>query len=149
MADAERQARAFFERLGPWGASSTPTIEWKSVAAPPPEPATFGGPFELTSAAVLEALEQEGMTREQVAPVDKRLDYIVDRLLRLDHGWRIAAERHLEVLPATWPPSTVRGRDFAELLNPFEPILQIWQLGYLLEADDQAALLMAPIATLV
>src|SRR5947208_10442695 len=115
VAAAEAQVRELFARLAAWGNSASPQIEWKSVAAAPRDPATFGGPFELASDALLEALEEEGITRDALAPEDKRLPYTVDRVLRLDQGWRIAAERNLEVLPATWPPSTVRGRNFAEL----------------------------------
>jgi hypothetical protein len=149
IADAESAARELFVRLAPWMAGVSPQIEWKRVESPPRPPATFGAGFELASSALLYALEQEGITREALAPEDRRLDYVIDRVIRLDTGWRMAVERHLEVLPATWPPSTVRGKRFAELANPFEPILQIWDGGYLLEADDETARLFSPIATLV
>jgi hypothetical protein len=94
-------------------------------------------------------VEQEGLTREVLAPADARLPYVADRVPRMHRAWQIAVERNLEVLPATWPPPTVRGRRFAELPDPFQPILEIWSLGYLIDADDDRARLMAPIATLL
>jgi hypothetical protein len=150
MMRAEAEVRELFARLAVWGAGEAPkTIEWKRVESAPRPPATFGGPFELASDAVLEAVERIGVTREALAPADARLPYIVDRVLRLTHAWRLASERGLEVLPATWPPSAVRGRKFAELPDPFAPIVEIWQSGYLLELDEQTAYLIAPIATLL
>jgi hypothetical protein len=149
VAAAERHAREMFARFEKWGASAAPKIEWQSVATAPRPPATFGAAFELASDAALEAVEQEGLTRETLAPDDQRLPYFVDRVLRMSAAWQLAVKRDLEVLPATWPPSAVRGHKFSELPDPFEPILQIWQLGYLIEADDESAKLLAPIATLV
>src|SRR5262245_43817549 len=113
MASAERHTRELFARLTAWGASASPKIEWKRADMAPRPPATFGGPFELASDAVLHALEEAGVTREALAAADARLPYIVDRVVRLSNGWRVASERGLEVLPATWPPSAVRGRKFS------------------------------------
>jgi hypothetical protein len=149
VAAAERQVREFFVRLAPWSASTTPRIEWRSVAAQPDAPVAFGGAFELASDATMEAVEEEGFTREALGERDKRLPYIADRVLRLHRAWGIAVERGLEVLPATWPTQAVRGRRFAELADPFEPLLELWKLGYVIEADDESAQLYAPTATLV
>jgi hypothetical protein len=148
-AAAERHARELFKRLEPWSASATPRLEWQSVAEPPEPPVAFGAAFELASDATMQAVEEEGITREALAERDKRLPYIADRVLRLNHAWGIAVERSLDVLPATWPPKAVRGRLFKDLANPFEPVLEIWKLGYLIEADDESARLFAPIATLL
>jgi hypothetical protein len=149
VAAAERHTHDFFARLAPWTAQSTPRITWASVAEAPDQPVAFGGAFELASDATLEAVEQEGFTREALGERDKRLPYIADRVLRLNAAWQIAVERGAEVLPATWPPRAVRGRLFKDLANPFAPLLEIWQLGYLIEADDESAKLFAPIATLL
>src|SRR5215510_8304453 len=81
MARAEGHVRELFGRLAAWGGAAQPkAIEWKRVEAAPRPAATFGGPFELASDAVLEAVEHIGVTREDLAPADARLPYIVDRV---------------------------------------------------------------------
>lgn len=69
--------------------------------------------------------------------------------------WNTAAERDSVVPPDSaalrsvllaFPPALV-GRRFAELPDPFEPLLALWATGYALEAiDEHTLVLIAPIA---
>lgn len=50
-------------------------------------------------------------------------------------SWLRAVEHGLEVPSSHWPPDAVKFRPFADIENPFEPMLALWSTGYHLEAS--------------
>lgn len=148
-ARAEAAVRELFERLHIWTGQAVPRITWSYVAKEPRFSGSFGVAYVLASDATVQAAEETGATAEQLLPDDARLPVVARFVLRDQRAWDIAVAHDCDMPTATWPPQAVRGKRFRELRSPFAPILDVWKLGYLIEADDESATLFAPIATVV
>lgn len=144
IAAAEAHAEEALARLAPWRSAAGGGVIWR-----------IGGPLRDTRWALCEELRlfdflQHGEARVWESPAHTAFAarahdagkgafwVLAQRHACGDQFWRSAAERGEraplersgvldEVLR---PPPAVAGRPFAEIPNPFEPLLAIWELGY-------------------
>ena len=65
------------------------------------------------------------------------------------YGWNVALDKDLSVRLPRWPLDLEKWRRFRDLENPFDPILEIWSLGYYIlssftETDSTIRLFTTP-----
>jgi hypothetical protein len=151
-ARAERLACETAARLVPWGGEPAERVVWRvgSVAAHRLGPITEGIPSAITVAiqdGLLVWKEELAGCADHVAIAPPRearaLPYPhVDFQARMHARWSAAASRGLVVGPGR----PLAGRAFADLPNPYTPLLEIWRTGFGLDriADGVVTLYAAP-----
>jgi hypothetical protein len=58
------------------------------------------------------------------------LPLLVRAALGAWNGWEIGTARNLKITDPRWPIDLSKWQRFAQLANPFEPLLDLWRTGY-------------------
>jgi hypothetical protein len=141
---AEQLAREVARCWEPWGGPRAPAITW--VVAPLPvlvprilaanEPTVAAHPVDRIRAALGPALQaalrNRSPGRRQPAPsavATHPLGSVLARALDDARDWHGASARRLAI-----PAANLSHMKFDDLSDPFEPLLELWTLGYALGA---------------
>ncbi|MCP3137349.1 hypothetical protein [Pyxidicoccus xibeiensis] len=135
---AESATEVLYSRLKPWGARDVTRFRWLGVEDFELRDVSVGVAFNAVLDAVAVSLEEHGVDWDTLLPQPApAVPYPYLKSIKGYLGWRLAVREGLEVSGASWPLSTVRNRPFAELSNPFEPLLALWATGYVLLAENE------------
>ncbi len=152
----EELAREAATRLGPWGFAEKARLTWR-VGGPLP-----AWPWALSEQLRLFDFLQRGEREVWLSPASKafqrRSDEVgigaffsqAQRHAEGDQFWRSASARGDRVRAGyegvlgeeLHPAEALVGRPFAELANPFEPLLAIWELGYVPVSMTQESIVL-------
>lgn len=142
MRAAEKALRHAVEALMPWGAVAARRVEWYCLSHRRPLLSHLGFPHECALDS-LEYVLEGGVDWATLAEPEQGIPPLVLQHLRGARGWAIAAREKLEVPKACGAPRSIIGQSFAELSDPFTPLLDFWLSGYHLvtlpSADDPIA----------
>ncbi|EDX77144.1 hypothetical protein MC7420_281 [Coleofasciculus chthonoplastes PCC 7420] len=135
MLEAEKLAIELGRRLEPWGGKAGDDIEWFCLSHKRPISLRFGPAFDCALYSLQYVLEEMEIEPNSLSPDHPQLPQFVNDVVRANVGWERAIEEELEVPGAYWPPSQVKWKLFSELLNPFEPVISLWQTGYVTKSS--------------
>jgi len=127
---AERAARELVRRLQPWGPVCNDRIVWYFTSNSF-DPVYFGRSIQFAADSVLWTFWEHRIDIDSMFPEIKEtnLPLIVQRIVQAYEGWFIASERHLSRFQPEWI-EVIKWRNFSDLPNPFEPLIEIWTRGY-------------------
>ncbi len=127
----EAKAHDFVRRLTPWAAQTNNQIVWVLYTGEMPIITYMGPAFDAVLNDIEDIMDDEGIDHESLRPEARGLDlpYLVNRVLGAMEGWRIGVERGLE-LRLSGAPNLQGQKRIAEIENPFEPLVEIWSMGY-------------------
>jgi hypothetical protein len=134
VAAAELHAKELGRRLEPWGATCPTIAQWLCVDTPQTHVTQLGVACSIALDSLAATLQEESIEPISLEPAEPGLPPFVSQIAGALVGWRLAVERKLSVSPACWPPERVKRRPFAELPNPFEPLVELWMTGYILQS---------------
>lgn len=144
VAQAELLALEYYRRLEPWGGARVTRIGWQVLPRcdvleqflGPTALSAVDEAFRRLAPKSLPAKRKRARKQSEVKTLmgARNTDAMVCRALTLDARWRAAVTSD-ETVPEFAPgeyPAAVHGVPFRSLENPFEPIIELFQLGYVL-----------------
>ncbi|AFE04863.1 hypothetical protein COCOR_02846 [Corallococcus coralloides DSM 2259] len=135
---AESATEVLYSHLKPWGAREVTRFRWLGVEDFALRDVSLGVAFNAVLDAVAVSLEEHGVDWDTLLPLSPPdVSYPYLKSIKGYLGWGLAVREGLEVSGASWPLRTVLGRPFAELPNPFEPLLALWKTGYVLLTENE------------
>jgi hypothetical protein len=158
LLEAEEHARECAARLAAWGVSLPDQIVWQVGGPLTPRRDIFCRALAvldfLATDWTVSPLSMAFYTRCGQAPLWKRYFYeLAESHVRHDERWKARAADG-ERLPAMYEPAVGKGlavpaslvgRSFADVPNPFAPLVEIWRLGFVPEGiGDGPLVLYAP-----
>jgi len=133
IAGVESHVLEIGRRLSSWFGVPPRQFDWVVVCGDEPQVPDLGYWLDTAAWSVDLALDCEEVPVDFVpAPILPKLwlETIVS-----DLKWEMAASLGLTVPRNFRPPSAIADRPFAQLRNPFRPILDLWKCGVMLSAS--------------
>ena len=125
---AEDCAMEFARRLEPWGAVCDSQIVWYFTDNTY-EVTYFKKPYNSAWDSVALSIPKIGVEIDSLMPTEDSLPILVRRALVAWEGWELAVQHDLPLQEPKWIDLQQWPR-FADLPNPFEPLLELWCTGY-------------------
>lgn len=139
--EAEKQAHELARRLAPWTAVCNGEVVWYFTDNPyrqhPHEVVYLGLAFHSAADTVDWTLSNQGIEPKVAENHGEivALPLLVQQTVAAWEGWKVAVSRNMAIREPRWPLDLSKWPRFADLENPFEPLLNLWCTGYRLVCD--------------
>src|SRR5581483_12147418 len=152
---AEALAREIAERLRPWNAPPVVAVSWRLLRVPADVSLESRGTLSAPTAALGMALSNAppepatDMSQPLLGnPVKDKISMAVSQA-REDSGygerWAEISRTDRVVPPWTSTPVTSIGKRFADLPDPFKPLMTFWTTGYFFDYVDTDAVVLGAV----